>query len=190
MLAWCTLSFMRWAGITICFFIMSPNAIMAPLGSRSNRPSMICAWELEVCSARLAAVEYRTGARVCSAYVGNLTGPGAADHVPEHASLAAAPPPPGRQTITSCMGACACGATGTHLAVGDLVAALVRGDGAADLGQHVVAVLQSVAGGVAVGHLEQGGDEGRCGLEGGDGMGLGMERYGVWPPRLCSNCTR
>ncbi len=40
-----------------------------------------------------------------------------------------------------------------HPLVGDLVAALVRGDGAADLGQHVITVLQRVAGGVAVGDL-------------------------------------
>ena len=37
--------------------------------------------------------------------------------------------------------------------VGDLVASLVGGDGAADLAQHRVAVLDRVAGGRAVAHL-------------------------------------
>jgi hypothetical protein len=38
----------------------------------------------------------------------------------------------------------------THPLVGLLVAALIRGDGAADLGQHIITMLQGVAGGVAV----------------------------------------
>ena len=43
-----------------------------------------------------------------------------------------------------------------YLRVSNLVPALVRGDGAANLGQHIVTVLQGVARGVTMGDLGMG----------------------------------
>ena len=36
----CCMSSMRWAGITICFFIMSAKEIMAPLGSLRGQQAL------------------------------------------------------------------------------------------------------------------------------------------------------
>jgi hypothetical protein len=41
-LPWCSLSSIRWAGITICLRIMSAHATMVPSGSRRKSSSTIC----------------------------------------------------------------------------------------------------------------------------------------------------
>lgn len=135
---------MRCAGITICLRIMSPNASMAPLGSRANRPSI--SWgqrgpdrghKLLNCLSkpqRDTSARGRNRGSNSRLQFRNRRGRGG-----RHAAGAPA---------SSCL-------QRAHLLVGDLVAALVGGDGAADLGQHVVAVLQRVAGGVAVRDLRR-----------------------------------
>jgi hypothetical protein len=71
------------------------------------------------------------------------------------------------------------------------VAALIRGDGAADLGQHLITMLQGVAGSVAVGDLNTQGQGHREGSQAGFSMHVDTRGRQERPrPRTCSRAWR